>query len=78
MHLSLSLGIKSAAVGRTGELALPHTSNGLQEGSVTYKGIGGSFAKDMATSLDVLPRGAGGCTVYPRRGTTGHSTGETG
>lgn len=60
-----------AAVGRTGELALPHTSNGTHGGVSNLQRNRKRTKKDLILFVDVLPRGVGGCSVYTRRGATG-------
>ena len=72
------LEVIDAAVGRTGELALPHTSNGIHGGVSNLRWDRRRTTKDTALFVDALPRGVGGCSVYTRRGATGHLTGETG
>ena len=67
-----------AAIGRIGELALPHTSNGTHGGISNLQRNRKRTVKDLALFVDVLPSGVGGCSVYTRRSATGHSTGELG
>ena len=67
-----------AALGRTGELALPHTSNGTHGGVSNLRREWKRTPKDSALFVDVLPRGVGGSSVYTCRGATGYSRGEPG
>ena len=59
-----------AAVGRTEELALPYTSNGIHGGVSNLRRNRKRSAKDTSLFVDVLPGGVGGSPVYGRRTAT--------